>query len=115
MNSKIKVWAKIMKITKKIWWCHQLPERSFFICKYQFPLCARCTGVLAGYIIAFLLLCFGIYIPMALCLVFLLPLVLDGGIQLIFNIMSNNIRRFLTGVIFGIGFIQIFTNAFIFF
>ncbi|MGG7175281.1 DUF2085 domain-containing protein [Clostridium neonatale] len=24
--------------------CHQLPDRSFFIRSYQFPICARCTG-----------------------------------------------------------------------
>ena len=104
-----------MAITKKIWWCHQIPERSFFICKYQFPLCARCTGVLVGYITAILLFCFGVYIPIFLCLLCLLPLILDGGIQLIFSILSNNIRRFLTGVVFGIGFIQIILNIFRYF
>ena len=28
--------------------CHQLPERSFFFRQYQFPVCARCCGVLIG-------------------------------------------------------------------
>jgi uncharacterized membrane protein len=25
--------------------CHQRPERSFFVDGYQFPVCARCTGL----------------------------------------------------------------------
>ena len=25
--------------------CHQLPERSFFVGDYQFPVCARCAGL----------------------------------------------------------------------
>lgn len=29
--------------------CHQIPERSFFIAEHQFAVCARCTGVYAGF------------------------------------------------------------------
>ncbi|HWT27368.1 MAG TPA: DUF2085 domain-containing protein, partial [Mobilitalea sp.] len=32
--------------------CHQRPDRSFFIKGYQMPVCARCFGVIIGYIIA---------------------------------------------------------------
>lgn len=32
--------------------CHQRPDRSFFFRGRQFPLCARCTGVLLGYFLA---------------------------------------------------------------
>jgi uncharacterized membrane protein len=28
--------------------CHQIPERSFFWGAYQFPVCARCTGLYAS-------------------------------------------------------------------
>ncbi len=35
------------------------------------------------------------------------PMALDGGIQYFFNIRSNNIRRFLSGFLFGIGAAQI--------
>jgi uncharacterized membrane protein len=29
--------------------CHQIPERSFFIADHQFAVCARCTGLYAGF------------------------------------------------------------------
>ena len=32
--------------------CHQLPERSFFIEGQPFAVCARCTGIYAGFAIA---------------------------------------------------------------
>jgi len=34
--------------------CHQLPERSFFIAEHQFAVCARCTGLYAGFAVAVL-------------------------------------------------------------
>jgi len=32
--------------------CHQIPERSFFIGGHQFAVCARCTGIYAGFTVA---------------------------------------------------------------
>lgn len=32
--------------------CHQIPERSFFFAGHQFAVCARCTGVYAGFTLA---------------------------------------------------------------
>src|SRR5882724_8179404 len=32
--------------------CHQIPERSFFIAGHQFAVCARCTGLYAGFTVA---------------------------------------------------------------
>ena len=34
--------------------CHQLPERSFYIAGRQFAVCARCTGLYAGFTLAIL-------------------------------------------------------------
>lgn len=111
MDKKIKQWVRVMTITKKLWGCHQKPERSFFLYGYQFPLCARCTGVLIGYICSVFLFAFSLLIPSIVCILLLIPLILDGVIQLLFNIMSNNTRRFITGVLFGIGFIQLIINV----
>ena len=35
--------------------CHQIPERSFFIFGHQFAVCARCTGIYAGFTVATIL------------------------------------------------------------
>jgi len=35
--------------------CHQLPERSYFIAGHKFAVCARCTGLYAGFAFTFLL------------------------------------------------------------
>lgn len=114
MDKKIKRWIKIMTLTRKIWGCHQKPERSFVICGYQFPLCARCTGVLVGYFCAFAFLAFKFIMPTPVCVLLLFPLIIDGSVQMFFSIMSNNIRRFVTGLIFGIGLIQLVANILIY-
>jgi len=31
------------------YFCHQIPERSFFIAGHQFAVCTRCTGIYAGF------------------------------------------------------------------
>ena len=108
MNRKIRLWIKVMKIFKAISGCHQIPERSFFLHGYQFPLCSRCTGILAGYLCSLLfLVVFNYFLSVPVCVIFLFPLILDGVIQLIFNIISNNARRFVTGLLFGVGLMQL--------
>ncbi len=36
----------------RFWRCHQLPNRSLHIRGRQMPLCARCTGIVIGLIVA---------------------------------------------------------------
>ena len=103
-----------MSFTKQFWCCHQLPERSFFVKGYQFPLCARCTGIACGYCFAFFLIIFNTLLPIWLCSIFLMPLILDGGIQFFANIVSTNTKRALTGFFFGLGIIHFIANILIF-
>ena len=114
MDDNTKRWVKAMTIARKLWGCHQKPERSFFLCGYQFPICARCTGILIGYVCSILLLLLSCFLHPLICLLFLIPLVIDGGIQLLFNVLSNNTRRFISGTLFGIGFIQLIAAIFIY-
>lgn len=94
--------------------CHQMPERSFFVCGKQLPLCARCSGILIGYIIGIVIAVitkceFCLYMP-----VLILPLAIDGGLQYIKRIESNNVRRFFTGIMGGIAIINIFIDIHVF-
>lgn len=83
--------------------CHQKPERSFFWKGKQFPLCSRCTGINLGYFILPFFIFGAIKIPLTWTIIIILPTYIDGTIQAYFNIESNNTRRFITGLMSGIG------------
>ncbi len=86
--------------------CHQLPERSFFIGTYQMPVCARCTGVIIGYIFALpvsLIFPFPILLSVSGCICMLT----DWMIQALKLKASTNTRRLLTGVLGGLGIMSI--------
>ena len=106
MDRKTKIWIKAMDIGSRYWGCHQIPERSFFIFGWQFPICARCSGILAGELIR---LGFIRVKPLTVraSLAMLLPLVIDGSIQFKSDYESNNIKRAITGCIFGYAFIDL--------
>ncbi len=90
--------------------CHQMPERSFHIRGKQFPLCARCTGILAGYFLGIILACITGCSNYLYYLLLLIPMIIDGTVQLVFKIESNNIRRFITGIMGGVGIIYLFIS-----
>lgn len=113
MDKKDEIWIKSMNWCSKYWGCHQLPERSFFFCGYQFPICARCTGIIIGYIISifYSILFKQIKIITGLALIF--PMAVDGGIQFFTKYTSNNTKRLITGAFAGFGFIQCIKSIFI--
>jgi len=80
--------------------CHRIPERSFHIKGKQFPVCARCTGVLIGNIAAAAL--FLVYaLPLPFCLAGCAVMFTDWLIQRLGIRESTNIRRLITGMIGG--------------
>ena len=83
-----------------IFGCHCRADRSFFLRGKQFPICARCTGELAGMVIS-IILCFFWRPSVWMTLVFMVPMVTDGLIQLKTAYESTNPRRFVTGLLFG--------------
>lgn len=107
MNKKDKVWISLMKYGHRIG-CHQMPERSFFYKGYQFPVCARCTGVILGEIITVILLVFKVHLSIIASIILLLIMGFDWFIQYIQLLQSNNIRRLVTGFIGGIGLTYIY-------
>jgi len=88
-------------------YCHRLPERSFFWKGKQFPVCARCTGIHLGYI-TFPLFVFSVFeINFLWTIILIIPTYIDGLIQAYLNIESTNIRRFITGLMSGIGMMSL--------
>ncbi len=94
-----------MNYTKLI--CHRMPKRSFFIKGHQFPVCARCTGFYISLLIYFIYTYFYFVNYNVSLLIFaiilLIPTMVDGTTQFLEIQESNNIRRFFTGILGGLG------------
>lgn len=81
--------------------CHHDPDRSFHLLGRQFPLCARCTGILVGYL-TFPIFHFNIIHPSLLLIILLMiPLIIDSSTQTMGYRESNNMLRFFTGFLAG--------------
>ena len=87
--------------------CHQLPERSYFIDGHKFAVCSRCTGIYFGF--AFTLLVYPLLrslrnaaFPARRWLVLAaIPLAIDWGLTF-FGIWENTqTSRLLTGLLLG--------------
>jgi len=83
--------------------CHRMKSRSFTIKGYTFPLCARCTGILLGYLFVPVFLLPGVYIPLWIGILLNFPMIIDGWTQKKKWRMSTNWLRFITGITCGIG------------
>lgn len=87
--------------------CHRKPERSFFIKGHQFPVCSRCTGFYISLIIYFtytyyFFVDYNFYL-LTFAILLLIPSAIDGLTQLFEYRESNNILRFITGLMGGLG------------
>lgn len=104
----------MMKLVYKwlpiIFGCHCRSDRSFNYNGKKFPICARCTGELVGIIISCSTYAFlkpNIYLA---CLL-MIPMVIDGFMQLLTSYESGNTRRFLSGIMFGYAFSFLFITS----
>lgn len=88
----------------KYWHCHQMQQRSFFVRGRQFHICARCTGILIGYIFSPLLFFLSLEIIVKSFVICALIMAVDGFTQLWGWRESGNILRFITGLGFGFTF-----------
>lgn len=93
-----------------IFGCHCREDRSFHVHGARLPLCARCTGELAGIILCLLSAPF-LLPPVSLALGLLVPMVLDGGLQALTPYESGNLRRLVTGLLFGYGLAALFLRS----
>lgn len=87
--------------------CHQRPDRSFFYKNKQFPVCARCTGVIIGQFISIILFLAKLRLSTTLSVVFCTIMFADWFIQKINVLPSTNIRRLITGSLGGYGYMTI--------
>ncbi len=87
--------------------CHQLPERSFFIAGHPFAVCARCTGLYAGFTVALLVYPLVVSLkrtttpPRKWLFLATLPLAVDFSLTF-FGVWENtHSSRLLTGILLG--------------
>ena len=83
--------------------CHQLANRSYFINGNQMPFCARDLGLFVGLAAGFGIVSFYALRPNPLLLLLgLVPMGMDGGLQLVTDYESTNPLRLATGIIAGV-------------
>lgn len=111
---KIKTTLFIYKWLPIVFHCHCKEERSFIIHNRKFPICARCTGELIGIILAFIAYFLFNMPSIPICIIMMIPLIADGFIQQLTTYESTNIKRFITGFLFGIALYVLFIRSCIF-
>lgn len=117
-------WLRLMKIGEKTG-CHQRYDRSFFLEGKQFPVCARCTGVLIAYFISILryvVVCYkkhSFRYPSrlgkqshVLALFGCLTMLIDWTIQAAHVKESTNKRRLITGFLGGLGLMHFYITIY---
>ena len=87
--------------------CHQLPERSFFIAGHKLAVCARCTGLYAGF--GLVLMFYPLLRPLRSVslpnpkwlFAAALPLFIDFAVTFFGMLENTHTSRLLTGMLLG--------------
>lgn len=93
--------------------CNGMPSRALHIGDFCFILCYRCSGVIIGML--GILYCLRKKKPKIQYVLLIIPMIVDGFLQLLTPYLSNNPLRLITGILFGIGIgegIIYFSNMF---
>lgn len=90
-----------------ICFCHHIPDRSIKFFGIEKYLCARCFGVLIGGFLGIIGILSNIYSSSVYYILLCLPLIIDGTLQVVSDYCSNNSKRFITGLLFGIGILSL--------
>ncbi len=97
----------LTEIIKDLSICHRLPDRTFKVRDWYFPVCARCTGFYIAAFSYFIYVYFFYidYTPTLIIFAFLMmiPAFIDGLTQYYGLRVSNNILRLFTGLMGGVG------------
>lgn len=103
----------INKYLPIIFGCHCRDDRSLYFKNKKFPICARCTGEFLGIILSIFFYKF-YSINILISIIFILPMLIDGFFQLLTKYESNNIKRLITGILFGYGFFNLILKSIFF-
>ncbi|WP_310603805.1 DUF2085 domain-containing protein [Anaerosporobacter sp.] len=105
--------------------CHQRHDRSFFFHGKQFPVCARCTGVMCAYIFSLIR-----YLlvsskrrsfkyprsedkkPHIVALLGCITMLIDWTVQAVHLRESTNKRRLITGFLGGLGLMHFYITIY---
>jgi len=90
-----------------VFFCHRIEERCIKIGNHTSFLCARCTGLVVGTVLAVAFLALNVSVPLYVLSVFCIPLLIDGFTQLSNLRKSNNPLRVVSGILFAIGLLLI--------
>jgi uncharacterized membrane protein len=83
--------------------CHQRDSRSFFLKGNQMPFCARCTAIFLGLAVGvFITIFLAIELNVLWVIAGLVPIGIDGSVQMFTDYESSNPLRFATGLLAGI-------------
>lgn len=86
------------------YFCHQMEERSYLLNGNQLPVCVRDLGLLLGFTLAsFPLIWIDRRISWWMITAFVLPIIVDGGVQTLMDYQSQNLIRLTTGILGGVG------------
>jgi len=99
--------SSLSAVPHAIYWigdaeCHQIAARSYFLNGNEMPFCARDLGIFFGIAAAFGFLTFYRFkINPIFVILALIPIGIDGGLQLVTSYESSNVLRVLTGFAAG--------------
>ncbi len=83
--------------------CHQLASRSYYLNGNQMPFCSRDVGLFIGLALGFAIATlYRVKINPLLLLLGLVPIGVDGGLQLVTSYESTNPIRLATGIVAGV-------------
>ena len=87
--------------------CHRNPERSFSLLGCTMPICARCSGLLLGFLGFALSVFLQLHFPLVAEALMMVPMAVDGVSQMVGFRESNNRLRLFTGFMFTFGFMML--------
>jgi len=83
--------------------CTEISDHSYYLNGNQMPFCARCTGIFIGLVVGMLIaVILNPKVKIFLIGLAMVPILIDGGLQLITTYQSTNPLRVATGLLAGI-------------